>query len=115
MAARQIPFKAAARDVRREVPAQRDARGNEFCRCLDNLGIAYRFQGGFYHPFVRIADFYLPHRNLIIEIDCAGHDPEEDQVKDEWFKRVRGIRDLRLTNEQVFSGDFELPCAIGVR
>jgi very-short-patch-repair endonuclease len=58
----------------------------------------------FYTPLFRIADFYLPEMNLIIEIDGSYHDPEKGRIKDERFLRDRGIRTLRLTNDQVLSG-----------
>jgi len=79
---------------------------HEFCCRLESLGQDYRFQQTFYHPEYRIVDFYLPDHNLIIESDGAYHDPETDARRDEWFSRVRGIPILRLTNEQVLSGDF---------
>jgi hypothetical protein len=41
---------------------------NLFCRHLAELGLGYRFQQGFYSPYYRIVDFYLPDQNLIIEI-----------------------------------------------
>jgi very-short-patch-repair endonuclease len=42
---------------------------------LASLGAPYRFQVGFYQPYYRIVDFYLPDQNLIIEIDGPCHDP----------------------------------------
>jgi very-short-patch-repair endonuclease len=80
---------------------------HQFCRYLDALGLGYRFQQGFYHPFVRIADFFLPDHNLIVEIDGAYHDIHKDRERDRLFETARGIRTVRLTNEQVLSGDFE--------
>jgi len=56
----------------------------------------------------------LPKHNLIIEIDGPCHDPEKDKRRDEWFTRERRIKIIRFTNEQVLSGDFKLPCVIGV-
>jgi very-short-patch-repair endonuclease len=79
---------------------------NLFCSYLASLGLSYRFQQGFYTPFYRIADFYLPTLNIIIEIDGPCHDPEKDYRRDEWFERVRGTKTLRLTNDQVQRGDF---------
>src|SRR5687768_8890581 len=71
---------------------------------LATLGAPYRFQQGFYQPYYRIVDFYLPANNLIIEIDGPSHNPEKDRRRDDWFQRVRGIRIVRLTNDQVLSG-----------
>jgi very-short-patch-repair endonuclease len=80
---------------------------NAFCSYLATLGLPYRFQQGFYTPYYRIADFYLPDLNLIIEIDGPSHtDPDHDRRLDEWFERVRGVKILRLTNNQVYAGDF---------
>ena len=77
--------------------------------------MGYRFQQGFYSPYYRIVDFYLTDQNLIVEVDGPYHNPEKDRQRDEWFTRVRGIPILRLTNEQVMSRNFELPCKVGVR
>ena len=74
---------------------------------LASLGAPYRFQQGFYQPYYRIVDFYLPTLNLIIEIDGPCHDRQKDHRRDEWFQRIRGIRILRLSNEQVLSGSCE--------
>jgi len=54
-----------------------------------------------------IADFYLPTLNVIIEIDGPCHDHESDRRRDKWFEDARGIKTLRLTNDQVEKGDFE--------
>lgn len=78
---------------------------NEFCSYLGSLGLGYRFQQSFFHPTYRIADFWIPSLNLIVEIDGPYHDAEIDREKDAIFERVRGIRTVRLTNEQVMSGD----------
>jgi len=81
---------------------------------LTSFGAPYRFQHGFYKPYYRIVDFYLPEQNLVIEIDGPCHDPEKDLRRDEWFSRERGIRIIRFTNEQVLTGAFRVPCVIGV-
>lgn len=75
-----------------------------FCCYLAARGFAFRQQQGFYTPMYRIADFYLPEHYLIIEIDGSYHDPAKDRIKDERFLQARGIRTVRLTNEQVLSG-----------
>jgi very-short-patch-repair endonuclease len=75
---------------------------------LASLGASYRFQQGFYTPYYRIVDFYLPKHKLAIEIDGPSHqDPAHDRRMDAWFERVRGIRILRLTNDQVLRGEFQ--------
>jgi very-short-patch-repair endonuclease len=74
---------------------------------LASLGAPYRFQQGFYAPYYRIVDFYLPEHRLAIEIDGPSHqNPSHDRRMDAWFERVRGIRILRLTNEEVLRGEF---------
>jgi very-short-patch-repair endonuclease len=97
MAKRHAIF--VSRLKKQATPAER-----RFCCRLEELGLTYRFQQGFYHPFYRIADFYLPDLKLIIEIDGRYHDAEEDRRKDAAFEAARGIKILRLTNEQVMSG-----------
>lgn len=90
-----------AQRKQRATPAE-----NVFCSYLASLGLSYRFQQGFYEPYYRIADFYLPTLNIIIEIDGPCHDPEKDRRRDECFERARGIRTIRLTNERVLKGEF---------
>jgi very-short-patch-repair endonuclease len=91
--------------VRSSRSGQRPAE-HGFARSSPVLGVAFRQQQGFYTPVYRIADFYLPYKNLIIEIDGTNHErlTEQDRMKDELFLRERGIRTLRVTNEQVLSG-----------
>ena len=91
-----------AQRKQRATPAE-----NLFCSYLASLGLSYRFQQGFYTPYYRIADFYLPDLNLIIEIDGPCHDTEKDRQQDARFEHARGIRTLRLTNDQVLSEAFE--------
>jgi very-short-patch-repair endonuclease len=114
-----VPFSKLHRAKRHAIyVAQRKKRMTPaedcFCRYLASRGLSYRFQQGFYSPYYRIVDFYLPGHNLIVEIDGACHDPEKDKRRDEWFTRERRIDIIRLTNEEVLSGDFKLPCVIGV-
>lgn len=107
-----VPFSKLPRAKQHAIfVAQRKQRAtpaeNLFCFYLASLGLAYRFQQGFYTPYYRIVDFYLPEHGLAIEIDGPSHtDPDRDRRLDEWFERVRGIKVLRLTNDQVFAGDF---------
>lgn len=77
-----------------------------FARYLARLGVRFTEQQGFYTPCYRIADFYLPEQNLIIEIDGGYHKATtaKDRLKDAAFLEARGIRTLRLTNDQVLSG-----------
>lgn len=114
MAAAQISFKRRHAIYVQKLRRNATEAEHGFCCYLASLGLDYRFQQGFYHPFVRIADFHIPALNLIIEIDGPWHDAEKDRRRDEWFTRERGIKVIRFTNEQVLSGDFKLPCVIGV-
>ena len=108
-----VPFSKLPRAKQHAIfVAQRKQRAtpaeNVFCSYLASLGLSYRFQRGFYEPYYRIADFYLPTLNIIIEIDGPSHqDPAHDRRMDKWFERVRGIKILRLTNEQVLAGEFQ--------
>jgi very-short-patch-repair endonuclease len=106
-----VPFSKLPRAKQHAIfVAQRRQRAtlaeNLFCSYLASLGLSYRFQQGFYTPYYRIADFYLPAQNIIIEIDGPCHDPLKDERRDKWFERARGIKTLRLTNEQVLRGEF---------
>ena len=102
----QLPF--AARHAIHKAQLKKQATPAEHCflRHLATLGLTYRFQQGFYTPYYRIADFYLPEYKLIIEIDGHYHDSAKDRRRDERFWQARGIRTLRLTNEQVLNGEF---------
>jgi very-short-patch-repair endonuclease len=106
-----VPFSKLPRAKQHAIfVAQRKQRATTaervFSSYLASLGLSYRFQRGFYTPHYRIADFYVPSLNIIIEIDGPCHDPAKDQRRDTLFEQVRGIRTLRLTNEQVFRGEF---------
>jgi very-short-patch-repair endonuclease len=90
---------AAARLKKRATPAE-----NAFRCHLATLGLCYHEQRVFNHPTWRIVDFYLPGHNLVIEIDGPYHHAERDRLRDEAFTKERGIRVLRLTNEDVLSG-----------
>lgn len=103
----RLPF--AARHSIHKAQLKKQATPAEHCflRHLATLGLTYRFQQGFYTPCYRIADFYLPEHKLIVEIDGPCHDdPAKDRRRDNWFQQARGIRTLRLTNDQVLRGDF---------
>jgi len=61
------------------------------------LGVNFRRQQVIYGF---IADFYCHSEALVIEVDGVTHDTEYDQERDRIFSE-RGIRVLRVTNEQV--------------
>lgn len=79
----------------------------KFKKLLDENKIRYIFQKGFFKPFHIIADFYIPNKKLIIEIDGSHHkEPyykERDRIRDIRFLKERGIKTIRLTNEQISS------------
>jgi very-short-patch-repair endonuclease len=108
----QIPFAARHAIHKAQLRNQATPAERWFCSYLDKRGLTYRFQQGFYTPYYRIVDFYLPDYDLIVEIDGPYHDREEDARRDRWFTSVRKIPILRLTNEQVFSGAFELSVSV---
>jgi very-short-patch-repair endonuclease len=85
---------------------RRDSRRETLPNLPRKAGVPYRFQQGFYTPYHRIVDFYLPEQNLVIEIDGPCHDPEKDRRRDEWFTRERGIKIIRISNEEAMSGKF---------
>lgn len=74
---------------------------------LDNQ-VYFIFQKGFFKPFHRIVDFYLPRRG-IIEVDGGYHlnTKDKDNNKDYLWSTVRYLPTLRLLNEQVLDGSFE--------
>lgn len=75
---------------------------------LESENVRFMFQKGFFKPFHRIVDFYLPKRRIIIEIDGGYHAQVAalDAKKDR-SALARGFRTLRITNEQVLCGDFK--------
>ena len=53
-----------------------------------------------------IADFYIPSKNLIIELDGEYHDDAKQQNKDIWRTKVLkslGYRVIRFKNKQIIS------------
>ncbi len=64
-------------------------------------GLKFRRQ----HPLGRyIADFYCPEVRLVIELDGAVHDLEDQKEYDELRKQmieVHGVRMLRFRNDQI--------------
>jgi len=76
---------------------------------LRSQNIDFIFQKYFVFPFPRIFDFYFPAQKIAIEIDGYSHHGREtkDENKDYWYGKQRGIRIVRITNEQVYSGEFK--------
>lgn len=72
-------------------------------------GIYFTFQKAIFYPYYRIFDFYLPHKNIAIEVDGSSHDHKKgwDKLRDEETLKIRYIEVLRFTNEEVYSGEFE--------
>lgn len=70
--------------------------------------IYFIYQKGFLVPFHRIADFYLPIRGIIIEVDGGYHDNivAKDSFKDKKWKE-RGIKTIRIKNEEVYNDSFK--------
>lgn len=77
---------------------------------LWNNNYHFTFQKGFLTPFHRISDFYLATKKLIIEVDGGYHleATQKDKVKDDAFLRERGLKTIRITNDEVFDGSFIL-------
>jgi len=85
---------------------------NIFRTKLTSLKEGYIFQKIIYKDsFYSIVDFYIPKRNLIIEIDGGYHEEEEQIAKDKWREnnlKSLGFKNiLRFTNEQVYDLDTE--------
>lgn len=70
--------------------------------------INFQFQRGFLIPFHRIADFYIGHLKIIVEVDGGYHKEtvEKDKRKDILWAN-RGIKTFRVLNEEVFDGSFK--------
>ena len=75
---------------------------------LESMGIRFIFQKGFFIPFHRILDFYLPDKNIGFEIDGSSHwhKRDLDRKKDNDYLKIRGIKVYRIENDDVFSGEF---------
>lgn len=73
--------------------------------------IKYLKQKGFLIPFHRIVDFYIPRKKIIIEVDGDYHKliKNKDALKDFLWLKKRGMKTIRLMNDEVFSG---LHCSI---
>ncbi len=69
--------------------------------------VKFKFQRGFIKGgYYAIVDFYIPSRNICIEIDGGYHDSPEQQRKDKkrdkWLTEVRKQKIIRLTNKEAF-------------
>lgn len=75
---------------------------------LKEKKVKHIFQKGFLIPFHRIVDFYIPKKKIIIEIDGPIHllTKDKDTNKDKAFKKHRNFKTIRITNEQVYSGEY---------
>jgi very-short-patch-repair endonuclease len=71
-------------------------------------GIYFIFQKGFFTPYHIIVDFFLPEQCLVFEIDGGYHKNivEKDNYRDNTFFEKRGIKTVRIKNEEVFDGTF---------
>lgn len=70
--------------------------------------VNFMFQKGFFTPFHRIVDFYIPNLKIIVEVDGGYHKEVEgkDRAKDIlWLGR--GMTTFRVTNEEVYDGSFK--------
>lgn len=76
---------------------------------LEEQGVKFIFQKGFIKPFHRIADFYLKSIKTILEVDGGYHKDieEKDRVKDSLWLKERGIKTIRITNEQVYNNEYQ--------
>jgi very-short-patch-repair endonuclease len=88
-----------ARDFRKEMTESEELLWQKLRRC--QLGVKIRRQQiieGF------IVDFFCETAKLVIEVDGAVHD-NEDQKKADQHRRLvfeeRGLQEIRFTNEQV--------------
>jgi len=88
------------KELRKNMTRAERQFGFELC----NAKIPFLFQKGFFKPFHRIVDFYLPGKGIIIEIDGLIHNKtlQKDTNKDYSFWVMRGFRTIRFKNEDVF-------------
>jgi very-short-patch-repair endonuclease len=100
----QIPLGKRHETYADQLRKQATPAENAFRAHLAALGLPYRFQHGFFKPKHRIVHFYLPEQTLIVEIDGPYHGATADRQHDEALTRESGVRILRVTNEQVLSG-----------
>ena len=76
---------------------------------LKEEGIKFKFQKGFVKPFHRIVDFYLTGHKVILEVDGGYHNSikEKDEYKDKLWLDKRGLKTIRITNEQVYNNEYQ--------
>lgn len=75
---------------------------------LELIGVRYIFQKGFFKPFHRIVDFYIPKKKVIIEVDGGYHNDivAKDAHKDFTWQKM-GYKTVRITNDEVLNGSFK--------
>lgn len=76
---------------------------------LYKRGVRFIFQKGFFTPFHRIVDFYIPVRKICIEVDGSSHlfKQDIDYRRDKWFIKERGFTFIRIDNYEVYTGRFK--------
>jgi very-short-patch-repair endonuclease len=88
-----------ARDFRKEMTESEDLLWHKLRRC--QLGVKIRRQQiieGF------IVDFFCDSAKLVMEVDGAVHDNEEQKKIDQLRRLVfegKGLKEIRFTNEQI--------------
>lgn len=88
--------------MKRTTPAEREMR-----RMLKYLGISYKSQKAFFHRgTLFIADFFLPDKKIVIEVDGIQHSTNQKQVeydkrRTEFLESKRGVKVVRFTNSEV--------------
>lgn len=87
------------KDFKNQLMKRRTIREKRVCQILDQLNIKYH-EEQIISPY--IVDFYLPSRNLILEIDGSVHNlniqKEKDYQKDDYLMSI-GIMVQRFKNE----------------
>ena len=74
-----------------------------FAQILDQLRIPYEIEKIFLNGDRHIlVDFYLPSKNLAIEIDGSAHDTQKkyDAGRDRWLLEAYGVKTIRLMNSE---------------
>jgi very-short-patch-repair endonuclease len=74
---------------------------------LESLGVYAGHQFIIYYPgSFCIADFFIPARKIIIEVDGVNHkrdQPEHDVTRDAWLLKNYGMRTVRISNRTTLS------------
>ena len=74
---------------------------------LESLGVYAAHQFIIYYPgSFCIADFFIPARKIIIEVDGVNHkrdQPEHDVTRDAWLLKNYGMRTVRISNRTALS------------